>query len=235
MKATYRVDESAVRSVPEPAFTKSWHPISHEKLLDAIGYTCHKLGTLVMRKDFTLSEDGLDMFGTMTLDMQVEGQDLSISFRNSMKKHFAVGFCAGRFVIVCSNMSFAGKFVEFRKHTSGLDVSVLRELTFKAIDCVKADTQNFLNWQDSMVEMELLPIDFKRLTFDAMLQGVFPPSKFTRFLECYSDEVLLSGSNLSSFYGGVTRLQRDNSLFAIQQSTSLLNKLCQEEMDRRIL
>lgn len=220
-----RTMEDVVRNVPEPAFTKSWHPISHAKLLDAMESSVELLGAAPISKSYTLSEDGLDMFGTWTLDIEYKDNYLNIGFRNSMKKHFAVGFCAGRFVIVCSNLQFSGEFIEFRRHTSGLDMDELRQLSMKSLNKVRTQMTEFADWHESLKQVALTTSEFKQLTFDAMTRGVFPPSKFQSFRDNYNVEVMHYGQNLFSFYGGVTRLLRDGSLFIIQQSTKALNGL----------
>ena len=218
-----RTEEHLVRRVPQPEFTKSWHPISHNSLLDAMYDTLDVLDTRILDTDYTLSEDGMNLFGTWTLDTEYKGNNLNVGFRNSMKKQFAVGFCAGRFIIVCSNLQFSGEFVEFRKHTSGLDMDEVLRLSRKGFHSIKSKMVEFTDWHESLNNVPLEGNDFKQLTYDAMLAGVFPPSKFKSFLECYGKERTLYGQNLFSFYGGVTRLVKDTSLFNIQQTTHSLN------------
>ena len=228
MRSNQRTNEEMVRAVPEPPFTRSWHPISHDKLLTSMYHSAETLQADIIFSDYTLSEDGLDLFGTWTLDTQYKGNNLNIGFRNSMKKHFAVGFCAGRFIIVCSNMQFSGEFVEFRKHTSGLNMDELDYLTQKGFKSIKTKMKTFADWHESLKEISLPHSEMKKLTYDAMEQGVFPPSKFNKFLDCHNEERMLNGDTLHSFYGGVTRLVRDNSLFNIQQTTRSLNQLTED-------
>ena len=228
MNIKHRVSEELVRAVPEPPFTQSWHPISHDKLLNSMYNSLDVLQADIIKSDYTLSEDGLDLFGTWTLDTEYKGNNLNIGFRNSMKKHFAVGFCAGRFIIVCSNMQFSGEFVEFRKHTNGLNTPELDRLTVKGFQSINSKMERFADWHESLKQTPLAYREYKELTYDAMHQGVFPPSKFNKFLDCYKEESSLNGENLYSFYGGVTRLIKDNSLFNIQQTTRSLNTLAIE-------
>lgn len=223
MKARARVDEELVRAVPEPQFTRSWHPISHSKLLDAMHNSLSILRANVVKASYTMSEDGLNLFGTWELDVNYKDSPLMVGFRNSMKKMFAVGFCAGRFVVACSNMQFGGDFVEFRKHTSGLNIEVLHNLCNRSFVTIRDRMIEFADWHESLRNVKLPREQSKILTHDCMEYGVFPPSKFAQFLEAHREEKMLYGPNLYSFYGGVTRIIKDSSLFKIQQTTGALN------------
>ena len=228
MQSNRRVNEELVRQVPSPQFTSSWHPINHATLLDAMHQSTDVLGTEVVKETYTMSEDGMNLFGTWQLDRDYKGSPLMVGFRNSMKKMFAVGFAAGRYVLACSNMQFGGDFVDFRKHTSGLDFDELLNLCERSFKQIDIKMLEFANWHESLREY---PISFKTakvLTYDAMISGVFPPSKFNKFLDCHDEERLINGNTLYSFYGGVTRLVRDTSLFNIQQTTRSLNILAKE-------
>lgn len=223
-----RVNEAIVRAVPQPAFTDTWHPIGHDKLLNSMYQTVDSLGAEVVKTNYTLSDDGLNLFGTWQLSETYKGSPLMVGFRNSLKKMFAVGFCAGRFVIACENMQFGGDFVEFRKHTSGLDFNELLRVCSHSFREIKHLMTRFADWHEDLRYDQLPENEAKILTYDCMNAGVFPPSKFKAFVEHYKEEAKLYGENLYSFYGGVTRLVRENSLFSIQETTRSLNILIRE-------
>ena len=223
--------ESEVLAVREPAFTKSWHPMSHGKVIEAAHNALHLDGIEVKKKEYSLSQNGLNMFGVWQLDyMSDNKKTLSIGIRNSMQKHFAVGVCAGNNIMVCDNMSFDGEFIEFRKHTSGLSMEELFDLMIRAMVAMKVKMRDFNIWFENLAMVQLQEDQFKILTFEAMKRSILSPGKFNEFIGHYEEEMIVNDSpgTLLDFHGANTRSMRNTSLFTTQQKNAKLAPLCTE-------
>lgn len=224
MRANH-VTENEVRSVPPVAPTSTWNPIHHSKVIDAVNYAIADAGLGIKSKRFELSTSGGNLFASYRLDQGKEGVDWQIGFRNSVEKKFAVGITAGTFTIVCSNLMFSGDYVEFRKHTKGLDMDELKSLAHRAIDTTTQKLQVLETWQSGLRMVPLLQNSMRALTFEAMHRDAFPASRFHRFLDAYSTEQAINGPTLLSFFGAVTRTIRDQSLTQISKRSVILNQL----------
>lgn len=222
------ITDYEVRAVQEPEFTKSWHPVSHGKVIDAMELAVSKMGIQIIDKKYSLNKSGLNMFGTWQLEQNKNGISWMIGLRNSMCKAFAVGICAGTNVISCSNMMFSGEFIEFRRHTSGVDLEELRLLSERALSGIQIRLLNLTAWHNNLKDFALREEEFKILTFNAMKKGVIAPSKFEKFLECHDEEYKLNGQSLYSFHGACTRLVREQSLFNIADRTNNLIEVCDD-------
>lgn len=228
-----RASEDEVRAVPEPEFTNTWHPLSHGKVLTALEDAVETAGIPITRREYSLNQDGRNMFGVWSLDVEKDGMIWAMGIRNSLNKKFAVGVCAGSHVMVCDNLAFTGQFVEFRKHTGSLDMDQLNALASRAIIGVTKKMSIFTEWHTQLKNFELNDTEFKVLTFEAMEKRVFVPSKFSRFLDCYKEENEQTNhsKSLYAFHGAITRLMRGESLFQVQQQSDKLNRVIDDYMD----
>lgn len=228
-----RVSETEVYSVNEPEFTKTWHPVSHSKVLTVLENAVKATDITVRDKQYSLNQDGLNMFGVWNLDIQQNGMTWAMGIRNSLNKKFAVGVCAGSHVMVCDNLAFTGQFVEFRRHTGSLDMDELNQLAIRAIKGVTKKMHFFTEWHAQLKNFELDDTAFKVLTFESMKHQVFAPSKFRKFLDCYHEEneQIEHSESLYAFHGAVTRLMREQSLFQVQRNSDRLNKIIDDYMD----
>lgn len=225
-------NENQVRAIAEPEFTKSWHPVSHARVIDATEAAVAAAGMEIRSKHYTLAAKGKEMFASWVLnESHVAGTNYMIGFRNALNMMFAVGFAGGNHVTVCSNMMFSGEFVTFRKHTSGLDDELLKVLAGQAVDTVVQKTKLLVDWQEGLKEIPMDLPEFKQLTFDAMEAEIIMPSSFAKFVDCHTQEMKdqkADGISLSTFHGGVTRLVREKSLFNIANVTGRLKGFCDD-------
>ena len=229
MTTNLRVSEAEVRAVEEPEFTKTWHPVSHAKVIDALDIAADKHGLAVKSKNYTLAGDGNKMFGSWNIDSGHSDRDWCFGFRNGLDKSMALGMTAGTNILVCANMCFSGDYIAFRKHTSGLDMDHLVWMADKAIEVTLSKSIAFDGWHQNLKEIELVGDRAKAFTFDCMQKGVFPPSKFKAFVEATKEEFRLSRErSLYTYHAGVTRLYKDSNLFNVAESTGKLVALCDE-------
>lgn len=229
----HRASEAEVRAVPEPEFTNTWHPLSHGKVLTAIGGALDNAEIAVSSKQYSLNQDGLNMFSVWNLGIEKNGMNWAMGIRNSLNKKFAVGVCAGSHVFVCDNLAFTGQFVEFRKHTGLLNIDELNGLAARAIKGVTHKMELFAEWHMQLKEFSLTDTQFKVLTFESMKRKVFAPSKFEKFIDCYKEENEQTdhSESLYAFHGAVTRLMRGTSLFQVQRDSDRLNQVIDDYID----
>lgn len=229
MNSKDRFSRAEVMAIPAPAYTKTWHPVPHADVIRSLDKVLQVKGVGVMGETYSVTNKGNNMFGAWTLDIGLGGKQVQMGFRNSISKDFAVGICAGTWVMVCSNMQFRGDFIEFRKHTSGLEMEVLLDLGMRAFDRVVTDGQRLIEWQNQLHDYPVRDDQFKCLTFDAMDKGVFGANHFNAFLTSYREEVALTKTqSLYEFHGAATRMIKQINLFSIDTRTRVLGDLCDE-------
>jgi|GEM_PF-322745 len=228
-----RASEAEVRVVPHYPFSTTWHPFSHGTVLDVLENAVKDAGLSIVKREYSLNKSWEQMFGVWQLDVQDNGINWAMGIRNSLDQKFAVGVCAGSHVFVCDNLAFTGQFVEFKKHTSSLDMVTLNALAGRAIKGVTKKMEIFTEWHTKLKDFELEETAFKVLTFESMKRGVFAPSKFNQFLNCYKEEndQTEHSESLYAFHGAVTRLMRGASLFQVQRNSDTLNNVIDDYMD----
>ena len=227
---TQRVPEAEVLAVPEPSFTRTWHPISHKRLINALDSSAMKASMLPLSREYSLNATGTKMFGVWQLTGSRSGQqDWAIGIRNSIDKSMTVGLVAGIKVFVCDNLVFSGDVVLLRKHTSGLTDDSLRQLCNNALARVKHDLGNFESWFEALNGIRIFnPTESKFLTFEAMKAGALSPGKFN---EIYSSFFMADGQysadpqTLSNWHNAITSTYHQNSLFAVAKKNEKLTRL----------
>jgi len=217
--------EAEVRAIVAPPFTDTWHPVAHDQVMDAVELSLANVGLNVIDRRFELGRGGDEVFASYKLDQVFNGSHWQLGWRNAINKAFAVGFCAGTLVTVCANLMFSGEFLEFRKHTSGLDWFELLRVAKVTMEQLVGHFDNLSKWQADLKTITLSPAEYKVLTFDAMDTGAVAPSKFKALGQAFETESRLNGPSLYSFHGAGTRVMRENGLFTIAQKSKALNKV----------
>lgn len=235
MNSKERITRNEVMAIKSPEYTKTWSPISHREVIKSLDTVMKEKGVGIRKETYSVKNDGKNMFGTWVLDIEKNGKLLQVGFRNSISKNFAVGICAGVYVIACSNMQFRGDdFIEFRKHTSGISYEELLRIENKAFDKVIEQGNNLIKWQESLHKKVLKAPEFKQITFDALDAGIIPPNRFKAFQDAHGEELELTKSKngtLYEFHGAITRINKDLNLFTTSNRTTDLYDLCNEYMN----
>lgn len=235
---TSRTTEVAVRAVPEPTFTPTWHPVSHAKVIDSLESACKVHGIGIVNRDYSLNEPGTRMFGTFALDIGNGDIGYELGFRNSLDKSMVLGVTAGTRVFVCDNMCFSGSFIEFHRHTSGLDMDRLISISTKAVGGAVVEMEKLLTWQKDLNHYYVPRQDFKGLVFDMMTRGVFSSGQLSNYLSCLDEEKQLrrgyaldNATSLYNVHGAATRLMRKWNLFRASGAIKALNGLCDDYIE----
>ena len=238
---TRRVTEAEVISIPEPAFTKTWHPHSHASIVLSLGSACEKHGIGVVKKEYSITKNGGRMFGVWHLDIGTGSKGYALGVRNAIDKSLGYGITAGNNVFVCDNMCFSGEFIKFRKHTSGLDHDELIEITYEAIQGAVIKMGEFDKWHDSLADVYVPETDRKVLVYDMITKGVFSPDQFNKYQVCLDEErkipipgnTLSGATSLYTMHGASTRLMRGWSLLKVSDSTRALNAICDDYIEMK--
>ena len=123
-----------VREVPLPEATRTYQPVSHEKLSSMLlQMAVHLLPNFShSHSQFGLSAEGNKMFGVHTLTSSHTAMGLSIGFRNSYDRSMSVGIAVGASVLVCDNLALCGDITVLRKHT----LNVIRDMESMALSAI---------------------------------------------------------------------------------------------------
>lgn len=226
-----RITEAKVCSVPQPEFTKSWHPYSHAAVIEATAMAVKQHNLKVDEKTYSLGKHGANMFGLWTVG-KTNGKSNAIAFRNSMDKSLSIGYSSFLTVIVCTNQITHAKWFVLRKHTSGLTVAQLSNLAVDAIGDVVKDFNVLDNWHEGLKEYKLEKRRMEQLTVRAMREGILAPTKFREFdglLFGDKDQEPTYDKSLHGFHGALTQVIRDHNLHTVnyenQRITDLVNKI----------
>lgn len=228
-----RVTEAEVIQVPAVPFTKSFHPVHHRQVLDAIRSGVVATGLEIVKTEYVLANNGNRMFGIWDLNGGNDELCWSIGIRNSMDKSMALGITAGTRVFVCENLAFSGEFVEFRRHTKGLIYDELEFMAYRAMKKMVSNLTKFQAWHEGLKNFSLTEWDAKILLVEIMTNSIIPPSKFARFSELYFGGVY--DPTLWGFHETVTDVLRDSNLLALPKKNRMLNGMLDTYRDVRAI
>lgn len=110
-------------AIVTPEGTATHRPIPHSAIIEALIETLGFRNINVVSDGYAVTDDGMRLFGVLTLDVESSGVRISIGVRNSHDKKFALALVVGYRVTVCDNLAFHGEFEPtMRRHTKNADV-----------------------------------------------------------------------------------------------------------------
>jgi len=227
------VDESQVLAIDPPEGTATWQPIAHRELIFALEVELTIAQQFeIIRKDYSLSQDGHQMFGVWTLQSINNDMAFALGLRNSTNKRLSVGVVAGTRVFVCDNLAFSGEFIVFRRHTSRIRDD-LHSMVAAAVEQVSGKLLDFADWHKQLINYCLPKQRAEMLTFRAMEQRILPPSKFNQFYKLFFDaKAPYRAPTLLHWHEAITEILREYSLFRQADANAKLNALCQGYIDQ---
>ena len=81
-----KVTEAEIIQVPAVPFTRTFRPMHHKQVLDAIRTGINAVGLEVVNSEYVLASNGMRMFGVWDLDSGNKDLCWSVGIRNSMDK-----------------------------------------------------------------------------------------------------------------------------------------------------
>ncbi|MDO7885364.1 DUF932 domain-containing protein [Hymenobacter cheonanensis] len=142
---------------PVPASTRTYAPVSHRDLIEAVKEELDKRGLVLKDERYQHNRSGQQLFGHMTVGGGNGEQDLALGFRNSYDKSLLLGAAAGARVIVCSNLMFAGDFKVQAMHTPSHLSAGLQSLVSGVVDNLEAQFKRIQLDTEKLKQVEVNP------------------------------------------------------------------------------
>ncbi len=218
-----KVTESEVFNVPAVPFTKTFHPVHHRDLIQAVKEGIQAIGLEIVESQYVLAAEGARMFGVYSLSQRNSDLCWSIGIRNSMNKSMSLGITAGTKVFVCENLCFSGDFLAMRRHTCGLDVDELAFLAYKSVRAMIPRLKALEAWQLGLRNYALSDTHLKVLLVEIMTNNVIPASKFHHFTDLYTN--VYRDNSLWNFHESATEVLRESNLMTLPQKNKILNQV----------
>ena len=146
-----------LQTIPMPAETRSYKPVSHYDLALNIARVAGDLlsGFSLHKSAFGTARDGAQLFGVHTFHNDQTELGLSIALRNSYDKSLSVGMAFGASVFVCDNLALHGEVLKIRKHTT----NVMADLEMMIITGVLRARTNFSSVVDDAEAMKQVELE----------------------------------------------------------------------------
>lgn len=153
---TRKITRQELAGVNTPLCTKTYKPISHIRLVEALIETLSFRHITVVNDEYAISKDGRKCFGLLELSEEFSGCRFALGIRNSHDRHMRLAMTVGLKVMVCSNMAFQGDFTPIRvKHSQKLD---LLECVSIGVDRIQRNFKPLKNqverWKEEFVSNE---------------------------------------------------------------------------------
>ncbi len=143
------VTRMQVAEAKTPPSTKSWQPVPHLTVLNAVEVALLERGLTIVNSAYALNRENNRFFGLLEIGANNSDSDYRwvVGVRNSHDKSFPAGIVCGTSVLVCDNLCFSGTVKLARKHTR----HILRDLGELAHQAVKRLVARF-DEQDLRIE-----------------------------------------------------------------------------------
>src|SRR5436309_5923272 len=120
---TAKVSREELKAIPVPEGTRTFKPIPHHEIVDALVEALSFRYIGVVRDEYAVSPDGMRMFGVLDLESAFDGCRFAIGLRNPNDKSLRLALTCGVRVFVCDNLSFQGEFTPvLAKHSKNFSV-----------------------------------------------------------------------------------------------------------------
>ena len=204
MRGTSKITREELKDIPAPTPTATHRPIPHDEVVGLLIETLSFRHIQVKHDEYAVSQNGMKLFGVMTLETEASGVNFAIGLRNGNDKSMRLAFTAGYRVLVCSNMAFHGSFLPIQhKHTPGLE---LAEAISVGVDRIQ---RNFASLEDQIGAWQrrgLYDSQAKLIIYQAFIQSDYPKQLMNNVHDYYfnprHDE--FAGRNLWSLSNAFT-------------------------------
>ena len=120
---TTKVSREELKMIPVPESTRTFKPIPHYEIVDALVEALGFRYIGVVRDEYAVSPDGMKMFGVLDLETAFDGCRFAIGIRNANDRSMRLGLTSGLRVFVCDNLSFQGEFTPvLAKHSKNFSI-----------------------------------------------------------------------------------------------------------------
>ena len=120
---TTKVSREELKMIPVPESTRTFKPIPHHEIVDSLVEALGFRYIGVVRDEYAVSPDGMNMFRVLDLETQFDGCRFAIGIRNANDRSMRLGLTVGIRVLVCSNLAFQGEFTPvLAKHSKNFSI-----------------------------------------------------------------------------------------------------------------
>ena len=168
------VDRSQLYKFHAPTGTKTWRPVPHHLLMDAIEKEVENRGIKIVKSQLAVQREGTIFFGVLDLKSKNDEDDFSSSLgvRAANNRKMSIQIAVGVRVFVCDNLAFSGDMIALkRKHTAKLDLSV--EIR-SAIDRYEEQFLVYRNAISRQKKLKLTDDQAKIMIFEVFSKSVMP-------------------------------------------------------------
>jgi hypothetical protein len=183
----------ALQSVPTPAATKTWTPLPHDELLDAVKGELVASGLEIACQTLAVSQSATGRYADRFFGLlEVGGGDAALGYammvgiRNSHDQRFPAGICVGSRVLVCDNLAFSAEIVIARKHTRHIRKDLPRLLD-DAVGRLGDHRRRQAERIEAYQSAPLPDSQFHDLAIRSLDAQVVSASKIPRVLEAYRE------------------------------------------------
>jgi hypothetical protein len=207
-RGAVEVEKQRLYEIAAPVGTKSWKPIPHGTLVDALGNVLTSRGLEIRKESYAIQREGNVLYGVIDLNWGGTAEYFAaIGLRTSNDRTFCLQIAIGLRVLVCDNLSFHGDLIALkRKHTANLNL--LEELN-------KAVLRYEMGYQQYQHQIEYLrgtiwhPKEARDRIYTAFVQKIIPVRLFhdvaTPYL--YREEACTAFEVLNSFTHAMKKLK----------------------------
>jgi hypothetical protein len=166
---TTKVSREELKMIPVPESTRTFKPIPHVEIVDALVEALRFRYIGVVRDEYAVSPDGMRMFGVLDLEAAFDGCRFAIGIRNSNDKSLRLALTCGVRVFVCDNLSFQGEFTPvLAKHSKNF--SVIDSLTI-GVDRIQRNFEPLRQQVESWRSKQLTDAEAKLVIYRAFIEG----------------------------------------------------------------
>jgi hypothetical protein len=227
------VNRDELAMVLAPLATRTYTPIPHVELLDAVKREVTSSGLVVAEETLSLSHARNGCYGDRFFGLlEIEGEaDLdfhtTVGLRNSHDRVIPCGLCVGSRVLVCSNLAFSAEIVISRRHTSRIRQDLPRlinEAVGKLGDLRNHQTERIEAYQNTAI----LEPQVHDLVVRAMDAKVLAASKIPRVLAEFRDppHEEFQPRTVWSLFNAFTNVLKEYDLLDLPRRTQTLHGLC---------
>src|SRR5436309_12398164 len=92
---TAKVSREELKAIPVPEGTRTFKPIPHHEIVDALVEALSFRYIGVVRDEYAVSPDGMKMFGVLDLETAFDGCRFAIGIRNANDRSMRLGLTSG--------------------------------------------------------------------------------------------------------------------------------------------
>lgn len=221
------VSRDALRLLPAPLATKTFKPIAHSDLVEALHEELSARGLVVAREQYAVQHEGHRLFGALDLVARYDTAPTTraLGLRTANDKSLSLQIAIGQRVFVCDNMAFSGDLIALkRKHTSGLDLGL--ELQ-QGLDRYERGVEVLEASIDHLQALVMTETEEKTWIYDVFARKIVPITQFPHVVATYQKTMIPRyGHTMWALHNAVTQQIRDMRPGPAFQATVKLGQLC---------